>query len=206
MYDLLSSSKSCTNLKQHSSPFHQICCRQIRIITNTLSQSISYNRNMDVPKRILVDFPKEPTTNGNNHAPAGYYDSDSDDDYEDDYCPPKKHIEPTAHMMSPPKTLTATDLGEEERRRFMRDTSLSGGNIAYLADDSMYKTPNDTVLKSMTSFSSGDPVSVARQVRHLHNRVKLLEEELQTQHNRQVFLIGVVSIYIISRSIKWFVR
>lgn len=157
------------------------------------------------PKRILVDFPSEATTNGN-HAPAGYYDSDDDfDDYEDD-CPPKHRIEPAAQFMSLPKTLTATDVREEEQRRFMRDTSMSGGNVANLADDSMYKTPNDTVLKNMNSFLSGDPVSIARQVRHLHNRVKLLEEELQTQHNRQIFLIGVVSVYIISRGVKWFVR
>lgn len=159
---------------------------------------------MEVPKRILVDFPKEVTTNGN-HVPAGYYDSDSDDEYDDD-CPPRIHAEPAIQIMSPPKTLTATDISEEERRRFMRDTSMSGGNVAYLTNDSMYKTPNDTVLKNMTSFQSGDPVSIARQVRHLHNRVKLLEEELQTQHNRQIFLIGVVSVYIITRGIKWLCR
>lgn len=159
---------------------------------------------MEVPKRILVDFPKE--TNGANHVPAGYYDSDSDDDYDDDDCPPRVHVEPAIQIMSPPKTLTATDIGEEEKRRFMRDTSMSGGNVAYLADDSMYKTPNDTVLKNMNSFQSGDPVSIARQVRHLHNRVKLLEEELQTQHNRQIFLIGVVSVYILSNGIKWMCR
>lgn len=156
--------------------------------------------NMEVPKRISVDYNK--ATNGRSHAPADYY-SDDDDDYDDDDCPPRMNFEPTVQIMSPPKTLTAADLGEEEQRRFMRDISFSGGNVAHLADDSMYKTPNENVLKNMTSFSSGDPVSVARQVRHLHNRVKLLEEELQTQHNRQVFLIGIVSMYIITRGIRW---
>lgn len=161
---------------------------------------------MEVPKRILVDFPKEPTTNGTNHAPAGYYDTDSDDDFDDDESPPRIQVEPALRLMSPPKTLTATDISEEERRRFMRDTSMSGANVAYLPDDSMYKTPNDTALKNMNSFQSGDPVSIVRQIRHLHNRVKLLEEELQTQHNRQIFLIGVVSMYIISTGFKWMFR
>lgn len=161
---------------------------------------------MEVPKRILVDFPKEPGTNGTrNHVPAGYYDSESDDDYDDDDVPPRIHVDPAIKLMTPPKTLTATDISEEERRRFVRDTSMSGAN-GYLGDDSLYKTPNDTVLKNMSSFQSGDPVSLSRQVRHLHNRVKLLEEELQTQHNRQVFIIGVISVYILSRGFRWMFR
>lgn len=162
-----------------------------------------------VPKKIHLNLAKDNISNGKNHAPAGYWDTDEDDydDYDDDLtAPPQVHVEPAIKIMNPPVTLTANDITEEERRRFTRDTSMSGGNIAYLADDSMYKTPNESVLRNMNSFQSGDPVSMARQVRHLHNRVKLLEEELQTQHNRQLFLISFVSVYILSRGFKWMFR
>lgn len=142
---------------------------------------------MEVPKRIRVDFPKKPETN---HLPAGYYD-DEDDDFEsddDDYTPPKPHIEPAIRFMSPPQTLTARDIGEEERHRFQRDS----GN-----DSISEKTPNRTGF---------DPISVVRQVRHLHNRVRLLEDELKTQHNRQIFLFSVLSVYVLSKSIYWLSR
>lgn len=154
---------------------------------------------MEVPKKILVDV------DSRGGVPAGYYSDESDDDYDynnDQYSPPRIKVEPTTRLMSPPEKLTLPEISDEERRRFMRDSSMNGAN-AYLADDSMYKTPNDTVLKS---FQNGDPVSLARQVRHLHNRVKLLEEELQTQHNRQIFIFGVLSVYILSRGIKWMCR
>lgn len=155
---------------------------------------------MEVPKRILVDVGKDAETNGRTHAPADYY-TDSEDDY--DYSPPHIKVEPITRLMSPPEKLTLPEISDEERRRYMRDSSIVGTNAA---DDSMYKTPNDTVLRNMNSFQSGDPVSLARQVRHLHNRVKLLEEELQTQHNRQIFLFGAISVYILSRGIRWIVR
>lgn len=162
---------------------------------------------MDVPKRIIVDFPKDSANNGNTaHMPAGYYDSDDDyDDYDDDDSPYRIQVEPTTRIMSPPKTLTAADISEEERRRYLRDNSMSAatGPTNYAAEESMYKTPNDSVLKNINNFQSGDPISLARQVRHLHNRVKLLETELQTQDKRQIFLFGILSIYMITKGIRW---
>lgn len=147
---------------------------------------------MEVPRKIIVpDYGPQDST-------------DSDDD--DDYSPPRIRVEPTTRLMSPPEKLTLPEISDEERRRFMRDSSFGGQNGGYLPDDSMYKTPNDTVMRNMNSFQSGDPVSLARQVRHLHNRVKLLEEELQTQHNRQIFLFGVLSVYLLSKGFKWMCR
>lgn len=137
------------------------------------------------------------------HVPAGYF---TDSEYEDDDLedtPPRPKEEVAARLMSPPEKLTIPEIGDEERRRYVMDTSFSAGSVPFLADESMYKTPNDTALKNMTSFQSGDPISLARQVRHLHNRVKLLEDELATQHNRQVFLFGLVSLYVLSKGIKW---
>lgn len=152
---------------------------------------------MIVPKKIEVDLKDKPR----NALPADYYtDSEFDDDDLDDTPPPVK-VESATRLMSPPEKLTIPEISDEERRRFLRESSLNGANVPFL-DDSMYKTPNDTALKNMTSFQSGDPVSLARQVRHLHNRVKLLEEELQTQHNRQMLIFGVISVYILSRGVK----
>lgn len=148
---------------------------------------------MEVPKKIVVDT----------GMPADYY-SESEDD--DDYSPPRVRVDPTARLMSPPEKLTLPEISDEERRRFMRDNSMNAGSGAYGADDSMYKTPDDKVLRNMNSFQSGDPVSLARQVRHLHNRVKLLEEELQTQHNRQIFLFGILSVYLLTKGVKMMFR
>lgn len=169
---------------------------------------------MEVPKKILVDFggKKSPDTNGaingRRHQPAGY-DSDSDeDDYDlsDEDSPQRIRMEPATKVMSPPEKLTLPEITDEERRRFMRDNSISEANMAYTGDDSLYKTPNDTVLKNMNSFQSGDPVSLARQIRHLHNRVKLLEEELQTQNNRQIFIFGILSVYFLSKGVRMMFR
>lgn len=148
--------------------------------------------------------------NGSNHLPAGY-SSDSDDDYDDefeenDYMPRVQMPQTTTRLMSPPEKLTLPEISDEERRRYMRDSSMCDENAAGYLDDSMYKTPNDTVLRNMTSFQSGDPVSLARQVRHLHNRVKLLEDEIQTHHNRQIFIFGIISVYLLSRGLKWMCR
>lgn len=159
---------------------------------------------MNVPKKICVDLPASEEQKGQQrpHHPAGYYsDSDYDYDSEMDDSPPRLKIQPTTRLMSPPEKLTIPEISDEERRRFIRENSINGTTL--LPDDSLYRTPNDTVLKTMNSFQSGDPVNVARQVRHLHNRVKLLEEELQTQHNRQIFIFGVLSVYILSKGIKW---
>lgn len=162
---------------------------------------------MEVPKKIVVDVKENNNAPTTNHVPAGYYtDSEYEYDSDLDNSPPRPRMEPTTRLMSPPEKLTIPEISDEERRRFLRDASLNGGSVPFSADDSMYKTPNDSVLKNMTSFQSGDPVSLARQVRHLHNRVKLLEEELQTQHNRQIFMFGVLSVYILSRGIKWMIH
>ena len=152
---------------------------------------------MEVPNHISVDY-QTGRTSAQHYGPNHGNDFDDDDD---DNLTPKIHIEPAISLMSPPKTLTAIDISEEERRRYVRDTSMSGGNVNYIPEDSVYKTP-DAMLRSTPS----DPVGISRQVRHLHNRVKLLEDELQAQHNRQVFLIGFVSVYIVIRCIKWLYR
>lgn len=134
---------------------------------------------MDVPRKIS--------------APAGYYDESDDDDYDYDDEPPKFQPEPTIRLMSPPETLTTKDITEEERRRFMRETNVS------LSEENTNNTSNlnDSVIKS-----SGDPVGIARQVRHLHNRVKLLEEELQTLGNRQIFMMGLATLFAVTGCIK----
>lgn len=135
---------------------------------------------MEVPKKIVVEFPKT------NHYPAGY--SDSEDDYDDDI--PHYQVEPTVQIMSPPKTLTAADISQEEKRRFMRDTSgIESNPLEY----------SQTQIINSTSTS-------ATQVRHLHNRVRLLEEELQTIQRRQMLLIGIVSGYSLMSVIKWLSR
>jgi len=161
---------------------------------------------MEVPKKIVVDFGKESGSNAKQQLPAGYY-TESEDDFDDDDSLDRVQVDPAVRLMSPPKKLTVPDISDEEKRRYMRDTSMSGPNASFLAeDDSLYKTPNDTVYKNVNSFQSGDPVSIARQVRHLHNRVKLLEEEIRTQQNRQIFLIGFLSVYILTKGVKWMFR
>lgn len=177
---------------------------------------------MEVPKKILVDYDRkspQPTQNGvYRHQPAGYSSDSDDDDFldDDDYSPTHykinhNRVEPAARLMSPPEKLTLPEITDEERRRYLRENSMSEtgtnaqGANAYLngADESLYRTPNnDTVFKNMNSFQSGDPVSLARQVRHLHNRVKLLEEELQTQSNRQIFIFGILSVYFLSKGVR----
>jgi hypothetical protein len=134
---------------------------------------------MEIPTKITVDLPKP------NVYPAGY--SDSEDDY-DDYMP--QHNEPTVKIMSPPETLTAADVGAEEKRRYMRDTSGFESNpLEY----------SQTQIINSASTSG-------TQVRHLHNRVRLLEEELQTVQRRQMLLIGIVSGYSLMGVIKWLCR
>lgn len=179
---------------------------------------------MEVPKKLLVDMGPDPNSNGTtrtngNHLPADYYTDDDDDfDYDTDrYTPPKPRVEATATIMTPPGKLTIPEIGDEERRRFMRDNgSLGTGldaastanilNQGYGQDSSMYRTPNDTFPRNMNSFQAGDPISTAKQIRHLHNRVRLLEDELQTQHNRQIFIIGVLSFYFITKGVNWMYR
>lgn len=133
---------------------------------------------MDVPRKIA--------------APAGYYDESDDDDYDYDDEPPRFHPEPTVRLMSPPETLTAKDITEEEKRRFQRET-----NVSFSEENNTTVNLNDSVIKS-----SGDPVGIARQVRHLHNRVKLLEEELQTMGNRQMFMMGLATVFALTGCIK----
>lgn len=164
---------------------------------------------MYVPKRLLVSTGQEPATNGKNHLPAGYYsDDDDEEDYEYDQFPPKPKLMSTATLMTPPEKLTIDHILNGERRRSTRDTSftnLDGGapTGAELDDSMMYRTPNDTVLRNLSNIQTSDPIGIAKQVRHLHNRVRLLEEEVQTMHNRQIFIIGVLSVYLISRGFKW---
>lgn len=140
---------------------------------------------MEVPKKIIVDM--------NGREPS------LSDDFLDDYnSPPRPKIETTARLMSPPEKLTLPEISDEERRRYIRESSRIANG-----DESMYRTPHDNNARLNYSFQNGDAVSLGRQVSHLHNRVKLLEEELQVQHNRQIFLIGVLSVYFLSKGIKW---
>lgn len=134
---------------------------------------------MDVPRRIA--------------APAGYYEDSDEDDFDYDDEPPRFQPEPTVRLMSPPETLTAKDITEEEKRRFMREIH----NVSLSEEPNNSSILNDSVIKS-----SGDPVGIARQVRHLHNRVKLLEEELQTLSNRQVFVMGLATVVALTGCIK----
>lgn len=163
--------------------------------------------------------PNGPSHSNGNHLPADYYTDESDDfDYDTDrYTPPKPRVEPTAKIMTPPKKLTIPEIGDEGRRRFMSDNSpagagLNGANSAAMPsqgsghDSAIFQTPNDTFLRNMNSFSAGDPVSNTKQIRHLHNRLRLLEDELQTQHNRQIFIIGVLSFYFITKGVNWMYR
>lgn len=129
---------------------------------------------MEVPKKISVE---------NSH---GDYFSDSDDD---DYSPPRINVPTTTRLMSPPEKLTLPEITDEERRRFMRDSSI--GNLVCQTSQNADKTFN------------GDPVTLSRQISHLHNRIKLLEEDLRTYHNRQVFLLTITSTYIILKGVKW---
>lgn len=129
---------------------------------------------MEVPKRISVENSQ------------GDYFTDSD---ENDYSPPRIHVPTTTRLMSPPEKLTLPEITDEERRRFMRDSSI--GNLVCQTSQNVDKT------------FSGDPVTLSRQISHLHNRIKLLEEDLRTYHNRQVFLLTITSTYIILKGVKW---
>lgn len=148
---------------------------------------------MEVPKRILVDI------NNLESRPSNDDFLLDDDDY--DNSPPRPKIEATARLMSPPEKLTLPEISDEERRRYLRDSSQIVNT-----DETLYKTPQDNNARINYSFQNGDAISLCRQVRHLHNRVKLLEEEVQTQHNRQIFLIGVLSVYFLSKGIKLMCR
>lgn len=164
---------------------------------------------MDIPPKIYV---RDLAANGGRpHAPDGFYDDSGSEVDSDEYYINDVHTEPIANLPTPPKKLTATDISEEERRRFARDTSMNGGNAGYPPDESLYKTPNDqqndTILKNMNSFHSGDPVSLARLVRHLHNRVKLLEEDKEDT-NRRIetlyrALFGLGTVYMLFQGFKW---
>lgn len=165
---------------------------------------------MDVPKRIHVNLGNEPRTNVREAVPAGYYDSEEYEsegsEYDDDYAP-KIQVDQTARIMSPPHKLTLHEISDEERHRIVRDTSLNyGTTLGANLDETTYKTPNDSVLRNMSSFQSGDPVSLAKQVSHLRNRVKMIEGELQTHQNRQFFLFSIISVYIFYKGVKWLGR
>jgi len=149
---------------------------------------------MEVPDRILINL----SPNG---GPSGYYGlREEEDDYDDDMgLKANNQVDPNARILAPPETLTATDIIKEEKRRLIHDTSIGSVIASQLNEESIYGTHSDTLLKGISS----DPIGIARQVRHLHNRVRLLEEELQAQYNRQVLLIGFVSVYMISRCIRW---
>jgi len=122
-------------------------------------------------------------------APAGYEDGDSDSDfYYDDRL--TRNSEPPVRVFSPPDKLS-TSLIEKERSRFTRETN------AFLSDENNTSNMNNSVIKS-----AADPVGIARQVRHLHNRVKLLEEELQTMNNRQIFMMGLATVVAVTGCIK----
>lgn len=111
-----------------------------------------------------------------NLYPAGYL-SDSDD-YDDDYeYQPKMRHEPVATVKSPPEKLTLPLITEEERTRYQRDTSI-------------------------ITQDSGDD-ALARQIKHLHKRLRLMEEDISVLQKRQALLIGAFSLFIIYKSFKF---
>lgn len=132
---------------------------------------------MQVPNKLVID-----NNQATNFRPAGY--SDSEDDYDDDDTP-YYHPESTVKIKSPPKTITTADISKEEKRRYMRNN---------------YDT--NPLDYSQTQIINSKSTS-GTQVRHLHNRVRLLEEELQTIQRRQMLLIGIVSGYSLMGVIKW---
>lgn len=158
--------------------------------------------------------------NTSNHMPADYYSEPSDDDYDCDYDyePPRVMAPTVVTLKSPPEKLTlpeldnsTSDVSNGEQQQHQQPTAHT--NLFKYDNSNPGKVTTTTTLKKnnnhednhelMTSFQMGDPISMSKQVRHLHNRVRLLEGELQTQNNRQVFLIGIVSAYLISKGISW---
>lgn len=160
---------------------------------------------MEPPKKIMVDMSPGPNSN-RNHLPADYYtDSDDDFDYDTDrYTPTKPRFEPVSALMTPPGKLTLPMNDELERNTLASDNHVNQPTQGL--DASMSRASNDTFLRNMNSFTAGDPISTAKQIRHLHNRVRLLEDEFQTQHNRQIFIIGVLSFYFLTKGVNWMYR
>lgn len=109
-----------------------------------------------------------------------YYSDDSD--YDDDYMQTFTVKKQFTTIKSPPEKLTIPRL-EEAREQ---ESIIDEGN---------YRTP---ILKN-----NADPISTAKQVRHLYNRVRLIEDELQAQSNRQILIIGVLSVYLVTRGVSW---
>lgn len=68
--------------------------------------------------------------------------------------------------------------------------------------------PPETLEVTMPEFnrSPRKPTSeldtVSRQISHLHNRINLLEGELRTLNNRQVYLVTLISSYVIFEGVK----
>lgn len=138
-------------------------------------------------------------------GPPGYDTTDDDDyDSDDDYAPiPRINTQPTYKLKSPGDNLTVDDIAEEEKRRFISDQSMTTAYNYQMAGASSEDTKTLSKETQNMSFIAGDPVSVTRQVRHLYNRVKLLEEEVATQHNRQIFLFSIISIYFATKGFTW---
>lgn len=99
--------------------------------------------------------------------------------------------DPSLELPPIPTTLTL----EDER---VHD-NLSLNNSLVVTDGLNEPAAFDESIRTSQAYSSG----ITRQVRHLHNRVKLLEEELQTQHTRQMYLIGIMSLYFLIKGLNW---
>lgn len=111
--------------------------------------------------------------------------SDYDHDYDEDFAMSFTRKRPFTTIKSPPEKLTLPKLNETREQ----DNTI---------DDASFRTPS---LRNNI-----DPVSASKQIRLLHNRVRLIENELQAQSNRQILIIGVLSVYLVSRCFNWMFR
>lgn len=142
---------------------------------------------MEVPKKIVVDESRR-------HQPAGYSDSEYDDDddlydYSDNETP---KINNHVVITSPPEKLILPQVNEEERRRNLKENP--NYDVSF--------TDDKTFMNIGDNSGGNHLIGLSRQVRHLHNRVKLLEEELTTQNSRQIFLFGILSVYFLTKVVK----
>lgn len=128
-----------------------------------------------------------------------YIDSD-DDDLE--YFNGKQHQLNMRDFkfMTPPEKLTIPDDSDEERRYILRGSPL---DKSYYAEDRIL---DESPSRIINHTRGNDLVGVSRQVRHLHNRVKYLEERMQSQNGRQLLVYGILSIYFLIQGLRFISR
>lgn len=107
------------------------------------------------------------------------------------YRHPIYNDDPSSELPPLPTTLTLED------ERLHHNASLE--NSLVITDDINDKTHLDESVRTNNAYSSG----ITRQVRHLHNRVRLLEQELQAQNSRQLLMISIISLYLLVKGLHW---